>query len=120
MTFTEWSKTAEGKTACDETRPHLAGVELAYGRGYRLGGDDYRDDHRYGFDAAHRPTLRTGVELHKQDAAALLEWYEAEETRLSADGWKEWNPAMMALRTICIQIETYEARAFKREAGLFD
>jgi hypothetical protein len=120
MTFEEWKKTDDGRYSCDETRPHLSSVECAFLSGYRHAGYDGGDDNRYGFDAAHRPVLRASVEFNEIDSVSLTDWYEKEEQRLHNGKWKEWNPGMMALRTICVQIDAYSARAFKREADLFD
>jgi hypothetical protein len=120
MTFEDWKKTEEGCYACDESRPHLSAVECAFLSGYKHGGYDRGEDNRYGFDAAHRPLLRVSVALNESDSTNLSDWYTEEEKRLHKGQWKEWNPGMMVLRTICTQIEAYSTRAYKREAGLFD
>lgn len=69
---------------------------------------------RYSHAADGRPALIVSLLLTEEQAAELATWYSTREKALRAERWKGWTPADSALRTLCVQIDSFSRKAFSR------
>jgi hypothetical protein len=69
---------------------------------------------RYSHAADGRPALIVSLLLTEEQAAELVTLYAAREQALKAERWNGWTATDSAMRTLCVQIDSFSKRAFSR------